>query len=227
MPLTGQSIIGYRRGGKDGAELRGFNPASGEGLEPAYYSASAAEVNQAVKSAAETFATYGTLSGKHRAFFLRRIAEKLEGLGDELIERAALETALPIPRIRAERGRSCFQLRFFADILEEGSWVDARIDFGDPSRQPVPKPDVRLMLRPLGPIVVFGASNFPLAFSVAGGDTASALASGNPVIVLAHYSHPGTAELAGPVTTLRMDWLHIRRSKALDLPVPARGGRRW
>jgi 2,5-dioxopentanoate dehydrogenase len=104
---------------------------------------------------------------------------------------------LPEPRLRSETARTCNQLRLFADLVEEGSWVDARIDHGDGDRKPLPKPDVRSMLRPLGPVVVFGASNFPLAFSVAGGDTASALAAGNPVIVKAHHAHPGTSELVG------------------------------
>jgi 2,5-dioxopentanoate dehydrogenase len=197
MQLSGQSIIGYRRGSTRGAQLRAFNPATCEELQPSYYSTSAAEVSEAADLAFKSFSSFGWLSGKNRAVFLRRIAEKLEVLGEELVERAVAETALPAARIRGERGRTCFQFRFFADIIEEGSWVDARIDFADPARQPAPKPDVRSMLRPLGPIVVFGASNFPLAFSVAGGDTASAFAAGNPVIALAHYSHPGTAELAG------------------------------
>ena len=100
-------------------------------------------------------------------------------------------------RIRSVRGRTCNQLKLFADVIEEGSWVDARIDLPDPERKPIPKPDVRSMLRPLGPVAVFGASNFPLAFSVAGGDTASALAAGNPVVVKAHPAHPGTSELVG------------------------------
>jgi len=111
--------------------------------------------------------------------------------------RASQETALPPARIKNEIARTCNQLRLFAGLVEEGSWVDARIDRGDPTRTPLPKPDVRSMLRPLGPVVVFCASNFPLAFSVAGGDTASALATGNPVIVKAHHAHPGTAELVG------------------------------
>jgi 2,5-dioxopentanoate dehydrogenase len=197
MQLTGQSIIGRRRGNTTGAQLRAFDPAKRVELDPPYFSSTIAEVNEAADLAWKAFSTFGWLSGKQRAAFLRGIAEKIEGLGDELIDRAVAETALPTARIRGERGRTCSQLRFFADIIEEGSWVDARIDFADPARQPVPKPDVRSMLRPLGPIAVFGASNFPLAFSVAGGDTASALAAGNPVIVLAHYSHPGAAELAG------------------------------
>jgi alpha-ketoglutaric semialdehyde dehydrogenase len=197
MQITGQSIIGYRRGDTNGAELHGFNPRTGESIEPAFHSASGADLDHAVGLGSESFSTYGWLTAKKRASFLRQIAENLEGLGEELIERAVAETALTAARIRSERGRTCFQLRFFGDILEEGSWVDARIDSPDPARQPAPKPDVRSMRRPLGPIAIFCASNFPLAFSVAGGDTASALASGNPVIVLAHYSHPGTAELAG------------------------------
>src|SRR6185369_14000492 len=107
------------------------------------------------------------------------------------------ETSLPNARFEGERARTCGQLRMFADLLDDGSWVDARVDHPIPDRQPVPKPDVRSMLRPLGPTAVFCASNFPLAYSVAGGDTASALAAGCPVIVVAHTAHPGTAELVG------------------------------
>ncbi len=121
----------------------------------------------------------------------------LESIADELIDRAHNETALPKPRLQAETARTCHQLRLFAQVAEEGSWVGARIDRADPQRKPLPKPDIRSMLRPLGPVAVFGASNFPLAFSVAGGDTASALAAGNPVIVKAHPAHPGTSELVG------------------------------
>jgi 2,5-dioxopentanoate dehydrogenase len=197
MELTGLSIIGYRRGESGGQSLNGFDPTTGEALPPVYHSASAGDVDDAVGLAAQSFSVYSRLSGRARALFLRRIADHIEGLGEALVDRAVRESALPVARIRGERARTCSQLRFFADIIEEGSWVDARIDHGDPSRQPLPKPDVRSLRRPLGPIVVFCAGNFPLAFSVAGGDTASALAAGNPVIVLAHYSHPGTAELAG------------------------------
>ncbi len=118
-------------------------------------------------------------------------------MGDTLVARASLETALPAARIESERGRTCFQLRLFADLVKEGSWVEARIDLPDPNRLPVPKPDLRSMLVPLGPVAVFCASNFPLAYSVAGGDTASAFAAGCPVIVNAHPAHPGTAELVG------------------------------
>ena len=129
--------------------------------------------------------------------FLRTIATKIESIAAEIIERAGQETALPQARLHGETARTCAQLRLFADVAEEGSWVAARIDCADPNRKPAARPDIRSLLRPLGPVVVFGASNFPLAFSVAGGDTASALASGNTVIVKAHAAHPGTSELVG------------------------------
>lgn len=195
--LSGKSIVGFRRSGSGGRPFQGFNPSTGEQLEPTYYAASAAEVDQAAQLASKAFAIYRDCSGHTKAAFLRQIAGNIEQLGDTLVTRAAAETALPAARIKNEIGRTCNQLRLFADLVEEGSWVDARIDRADPSRTPLRKPDVRSMLRPLGPVVVFCASNFPLAFSVAGGDTASALASGNPVIVKAHHAHPGTAELIG------------------------------
>jgi 2,5-dioxopentanoate dehydrogenase len=194
--LEGTSIIGFARGALTGGTLQGINPATGENLPPVYHSASRDEVEQAVQLAHAAFAIYSQTSGADRARFLRRIAENIEASGDQLIVRANAETALPEARLRTETARTCNQLRLFADLVEEGSWVDARIDHGDRERKP-PKPDVRSMLCPLGPVVVFGASNFPLAFSVAGGDTASALAAGCPVIVKAHHAHPGTSELVG------------------------------
>ncbi|MEC7881763.1 MAG: aldehyde dehydrogenase (NADP(+)), partial [Verrucomicrobiota bacterium] len=132
---------------------------------------------------------------------LRKIADNIELISDELAALAPQETGLPEPRIKMETGRTCAQLRLFASVAEEGSWVGARIDHADQDRAPIPKPDTRSMKRPLGPVAVFCASNFPLAFSVAGGDTASALAAGCPVIVKAHQSHPGTAELVGQAVT--------------------------
>jgi 2,5-dioxopentanoate dehydrogenase len=137
------------------------------------------------------------VSGKDRGAFLRAIAAKIESIAGVVIERAALETALPLARLQGETVRTCAQLRLFAQVAEDGSWVQARIDHYDPERKPAPKPDIRSLLRPLGPVVVFGASNFPLAFSVAGGDTASALAAGNTVVFKAHPAHPGTSELVG------------------------------
>ena len=195
--LSGKSIIGFRRGEPNVDSFRAVNPLSGEELTPEYYAASEAEVDQAVQLASRAFEVYRQTSPKLKAAFLRKIAENIEGLGEPLVTRATDETALPPVRIRNETARTCNQLRLFAELIEEGSWVDARIDRGDPMRQPLAKPDVRSMLRPLGPVVVFCASNFPLAFSVAGGDTASALAAGNPVVVKAHRAHPGTAELVG------------------------------
>ncbi len=201
MDLTGVSFLGTRRGSRDGSTFHAANPQSGSALPPAYHAATAADVNEAVGLAAAAFATYSRLSGKAKAALLRRAADQFDHHKQELAERAHLETALPMPRLLGEVGRTANQLRLFAGVVEEGSWVQARIDPALPDRQPLPRPDLRSMLRPLGPVVVFGASNFPLAFSVAGGDTASALASGCPVIVKAHPAHPGTSELAAHILT--------------------------
>jgi NADP-dependent aldehyde dehydrogenase len=197
LELSGRSIIGFRRGAVGEACFRGEDAATGERLEPDYYVASDLEVDLAVTLASRAFESYRNTSGKTRGAFLRSIAANIESLGEILVQRATRETALPVGRISSETARTCFQLRMFAALVEEGSWVDARIDLADPARQPLRKPDVRSMFRPVGPVIVFCASNFPLAFSVAGGDTASALAAGNPVVVKAHHAHPGTAELIG------------------------------
>ena len=210
MDLTGRSIIGYRRGSQEGNPSCGYNPTTGEQMAPAYFPASAEEVDRAAQLAGRAFGVYGRASGRAKAAFLRKIAEGVEALGEDLATRATQETGLPAGRITNETGRTCGQLRLFADLVEEGSWVDARIDRANPQRQPLPKPDVRSMLQPIGPVVVFAPSNFPLAFSVAGGDTASALAGGNPVIVKAHRAHPGTAELVGAVIS--------EAARACDLP---------
>jgi NADP-dependent aldehyde dehydrogenase len=197
MQLTGQSIIGTRRAAGLGGAFFASNARTGERLEPAFHPAGDRDLDEAAALAAAAFAEYRALPRGHRSEFLREIAAQLMALGDALIERVTLETALAEARVRGELDRTANQLRFFAGIVEEGSWVDARIDTADPKRKPAPKPDLRSMLRPLGPVAVFCASNFPLAFSVAGGDTASALAAGNPVVVNAHFSHPGTAEMCG------------------------------
>lgn len=197
MQLTGRSILGEELGATTGKTMRATNPGTGEQLEPVFYVASPGEVDRAARLAASAFASYSRLSGKVRAKFLRRIAENIEALGEEFVSRAVHETALPAARIKSETARTCFQLRLFADLVEEGSWANARIDRGDPNRTPLPKPDVRSMSRPIGPVAVFCASNFPIAFSVAGGDTASAFAAGNPVVVKAHAAHLGTAEMVG------------------------------
>lgn len=156
-------------------------------------------MDRAAQLAARAFESYRLLSGKEKAVFLREIAKGLEGIADALVIRVNQEAGLAEGRIRSETARTVFQLRLFADLVEDGSWVRARLDRGDANRKPAAKPDLRSMWRALGPVVVFGASNFPLAYSVAGGDTASALAAGNPVIVKAHAAHPGTSELVGEV----------------------------
>ena len=195
--LAGRSIIGFREGAAAREPFFALNPATGERLPTDFSTATPTEIELAAHLATEASAVYGRLLGKEKGAFLRKIAASIESLGDELIERAHQETALPKPRLQGETARTCGQLRLFAQLVEEGSWVCARIDRADPDRKPAPKPDLRSMLRPLGPVAVFGASNFPIAFSVAGGDTASALAAGNPVIVKAHPAHPGTSEFAG------------------------------
>lgn len=197
--LTGLSFIGAERGQRGATTFTAFNPQSGEALEPAYCSATIDEVDRAATLAAEAFDVFAQTSGKARAALLRRMADALDAAKEELAARAHLETALPMPRLLGEVGRTSGQLRLFAGVVEEGSWVQARIDPALPERQPLPRPDLRSMLRPLGPVAVFGASNFPLAFSVAGGDTASALAAGCPVAVKAHPAHPGTSELVAVI----------------------------
>ena len=195
--LTGRSIVGFADGDEVAERFYGINPANGQRLQPGYSPAKAADVEHAAQLAAEAFRIYGRTSGRERGALLRAIAANIESLTSELVERAHQETALPPGRLEAETARTCGQLRLFAQVAEEGSWVGARIDRADPDRKPAAKPDLRSMLRPLGPVAVFGASNFPLAFSVAGGDTASAFAAGNPVIVKAHPAHPGTSDLVG------------------------------
>ena len=197
MTLFGRSMIGTGQGGETHNSFRAVDPVSGEKLDPAFFSASQAEVDEAVRLSNQAFSIYSRTSGREKGKFLRAIAANIEAIAPEVIERAARETALPKARLEGETARTCGQLRLFAQVVEEGSWVMARIDRADPARKPAPKPDIRSLLRPLGPVAVFGASNFPLAFSVAGGDTASALAAGNPVIVKAHPAHPGTSELVG------------------------------
>jgi 2,5-dioxopentanoate dehydrogenase len=195
--ISGRSLIGFRDGNGSGEPLHAVDPTTGQSLQPGFIPATAEEVELAVRLASEAFASYSRVPGRERGAFLRLIATKIESIAAEVIERAGRETALPPARLQGETARTCAQLRLFAQVAEEGSWVAARIDRADPDRKPAAKPDIRSLLRPLGPVVVFGASNFPLAFSVAGGDTASALASGNPVIVKAHAAHPGTSELVG------------------------------
>ena len=200
LALAGVSLIAGRAGDRHEETFRAYQPADGRAMDPSFYSASDAELDEAATSAATAAPVLAASSGADRADLLRAMADGMDRATEALVERTHLETALPRPRLTGEVARTSNQLRLFADVVAEGSWAMARIDTADPQRTP-PKPDIRSMLRPLGPVAVFGASNFPLAFSVAGGDTASALAAGNPVIVKAHPAHPGTSEIAGRVLT--------------------------
>lgn len=172
-----------------------INPANNQALDGAFTNVTTAQIDEAVNNAATAFNVLRKKDKNSIAVFLDQIADEILNLGDLLIERCHLETGLPVARLQGERGRTMNQLKLFATVVREGSWVDARIDTAIPDRSPIPKSDIRHMLLPLGPVAVFGASNFPLAFSVAGGDTASALAAGCPVIVKGHPAHPGTSEL--------------------------------
>jgi NADP-dependent aldehyde dehydrogenase len=171
------------------------DPATGESLEPAFTESGPREAARAAALAWAAFGTYRQTSPEERAAFLETVAEEIEARAAEIADRVRLETGLPPARIAGETARTTGQLRMFAETLREGGWLEARIDHGDPARTPLPKPDVRQRSVPLGPVAVFGASNFPLAFSVAGGDTASALAAGAPVVVKGHPGHPGTSEI--------------------------------
>src|SRR5262245_53268971 len=197
MKPDGGSLIGFGSSGLGGGSFKAYDPAKNTALEPSFMSADLADVDRAAQLAAAAAPALARLSGADRGKFLRAIAANLETKIDDLVARAMQETALPEARLKGEVGRTAGQLRLYAEAAERGDWLDARIETANPDRKPLPKPDHRSMLRPLGPVVVFGSSNFPFAYSVAGGDTASAFAAGCPVIVKAHPAHPGTSELVG------------------------------
>lgn len=195
MALHGNNFIGKTRSQKSDDTFAALNPATGSAFEQTFHVASPDEVDAAVTLADSAFPIYRALPRSSRAAFLEAIADEIMALGDPLLEQASLETALAIPRLTGERARTVGQLRAFAELIREGSWVQARINVALPDRKPLPRVDLRRMLIPLGPVGVFGASNFPFAFSVAGGDTASALAAGCPVTVKAHPAHPAVSEM--------------------------------
>ncbi len=197
MELTGGQLIGNTLAKAGSRTFTGFNPATGEPLPTIFYEATGAEIDQAVDLADYAFQQYRKIRGIDKAIFLETIAEEILALGAVLIETASLETALPQARITGERGRTVGQLRLFASMLRDGKWENDITDPAQPDRQPLPKPALRQVQIPIGPVAVFGASNFPLAFSVAGGDTVSALAAGCPVVFKAHPAHPATCELVG------------------------------
>ena len=197
MALTGSMLIGTADVRGSAGEVRGVDPATGEQLEPVYGLGDSSDVDRAVALAWEAFPVYRATSLKARSAFLTTVADNIDALGDTLVARVVAETGIPDPRVRGELARTTNQLRLFASVAAEGRFLGARLDTPNPDRTPLPKPDLRQRKIPLGPVAVFSASNFPLAFSVAGGDTASALAAGAPVVVKAHSAHPGTSELVG------------------------------
>ncbi|WP_146910403.1 aldehyde dehydrogenase (NADP(+)), partial [Halomonas halophila] len=193
----GKQLIGQQAVLSDGKAIQAVDPATGETLSPVYPGGGQAEVERACELAWAAFDAYRETGLEARAAFLETVADEIEAIGDELITRAMAESGLPRARLEGERGRTCGQLRLFAKVVRAGEWLDVRLDPALPERAPMPRVDLRQRHIALGPVAVFGASNFPLAFSVAGGDTASALAAGCPVVVKAHSAHPGTSELVG------------------------------
>ena len=196
MSIRGEALIGGISVKGALAGFKAFDPNLQQTLEPEFSTVDAAQIALACSLAGAAFDTFRATSDQARADFLDAVAAQILALGDELIVRAMAESGLPRARLEGERGRTVNQLKLFAELLREGSWQDPRIDSALPDRTP-PRPDLRLRMVGVGPVAVFGASNFPLAFSVAGGDTAAAFAAGCPVVVKAHSAHPGTSELVG------------------------------
>ncbi|MFM1870899.1 MAG: hypothetical protein RL398_321 [Planctomycetota bacterium] len=197
----GEHFVAGKAIAAGGVPFSAVDPVGGAPIGPKFHEATGAMLHEAAAAATACAAEFAAAPREVRAGLLLGIAGRIEALGGELLDCYCAETALPRPRAEAERGRTLGQLRMFADLVADGSWVDARIDRAQPTRQPLPKPDLRRMLVGMGPVAVFGASNFPLAYSVAGGDTASALAAGCPVLVKGHPAHPGTGELVGRAVT--------------------------
>lgn len=197
MQFDGRHLINGKFQAEGNETFQVANAATTETLNGAFILALESDVNQACELAAEAFPIYSELSLEERAVFLETAASEIDSIVDDLVVRIGEETGLPEARVRGETGRTTGQLRLFAKVLRRGDYLQAHIDTAMPERQPLPRPDIRQYNQPLGPVAVFGASNFPMAFSVAGGDTASALAAGCPVVARAHSGHPGTAELVG------------------------------
>ena len=193
--ISGKNYIGNQLSANGNKTYKTFNPELNQENETVFTEASKEEIEKAVSLASTAFKEFRTISGSKKAEFLNAIADEILALDDALVKMYCSETGLPEGRAKGERGRTVGQLRSFANLVAEGSWVEATIDTALPDREPMPKSDIRKMLIPLGPIVVFGASNFPLAYATAGGDTAAALAAGCPVIVKSHPMHSGTGEL--------------------------------
>ncbi|WP_134677603.1 aldehyde dehydrogenase (NADP(+)) [Ectopseudomonas khazarica] len=194
LSLTGHNYIGGERRAAGTVEHKSLDASSGEALPYTFIQATPEEVDAAAQAAAAAYPLYRNLSAVRRAEFLEAIADEIDALGDDFVALVTRETALPAARIQGERGRTSGQMRLFAKVLRRGDFYGARIDRALPERQPLPRPDLRQYQIGVGPVAVFGASNFPLAFSTAGGDTASALAAGCPVVFKAHSGHMATAE---------------------------------
>ena len=197
MQISGQLLIGAQAVRGTGETLHAINAATAERLEPAFGGASPEQLEQACELAWQAFDPYRETSLERRAAFLEAIAANILALGDTLVDRCVSESGLPRARIEGERGRTVGQLRMFANVVRQGDFLGLRVDPAQPERKPLPRVELRLRNIALGPVAIFGASNFPLAFSAAGGDTAAALAAGCPVVVKAHSAHPGTSELVG------------------------------
>jgi alpha-ketoglutaric semialdehyde dehydrogenase len=193
--ITGENHIGNQRSAHGSKTYKTINPKLNIENNATFTEATKVEINEAVHLATEAFTVFRKKTGAEKAAFLRAISDEILALGDDLIQMYQSETGLPEGRAKGERGRTIGQLTSFAAMLEEGSWVEATIDTADLDRKPIPKQDIRKMMVPLGPVTVFGASNFPFAYSTAGGDTASALAAGCPVICKSHPMHAGTGEM--------------------------------
>lgn len=195
MEITGASIIAGSDVIGGGEPWQARSADTGEPFGPQFRDATVDQVARACAEAAAAARAFRAVSLTDRAAFLDACADEIEALGEPLLDVAARESGLPLARLTGERGRTTGQLRLFAEVVRRGIALDVRIDPAQPDRAPLPRPDLRLRMVPLGPVAIFGASNFPLAFSVAGGDTASALAAGCPVVAKAHPAHPGTSEL--------------------------------
>ncbi|MEU0851283.1 aldehyde dehydrogenase (NADP(+)) [Streptomyces flaveolus] len=199
MTLTGDLLIGGGRVPATAGTMKAFNPATGELIEPEFAFGGPAEVDRALRLADEAYDTYSRTGLEERAAFLELIADKLEAAKEELAARTSLETGLPAAQFEGEAVRSAGVFRKFAAVVRQGRFLQAAIDPAQPDRRPTPRQDHRLQKVALGPVVIFGASNFPISYSVAGGDTASALAAGCPVVLKAHNAHPGAAEIEGRI----------------------------
>ncbi|KAA6432795.1 aldehyde dehydrogenase (NADP(+)) [Dyadobacter flavalbus] len=195
MEILGKNIIGYTLSAESEHTFQSYVPVSDSYLTETFHTATQQEVSRTMELAEKAFEDYAALPAARRADFLVAITEEIMDLGDALLIRASLETGLSVARLTGERARTVTQLMQFAELVREGSWVNPSIDTAIPDRSPLPKPDLRKMLVPIGPVIVFGSSNFPFAYSIAGVDTGPALAAGNPVIVKAHPAHPGVSDM--------------------------------